>query len=397
MKSVHSHPEQSGYDDYRQNSYPWRRGNQVAVLVDGVSFYPRMLASIEKARRYILLEMYLVESGDVASQFIGALTEAARRGVAVYLLLDDFGSRDLEQRDRQRLLEAGVRLLFFNPLRYGKWRDNLYRDHRKLLLVDGRVAFTGGAGITDEFSPVGAADDYWHDVMVELHGPVVADWQHCFSSVWRRVSGDTLQLEVADTSERVGGSLARLSVIQPPFQEVKGSLTNQIRSAQRRIWLVTAYFIPTWKIRRALQRAAKRGVDVRILLPGEQTDHPAVRRVGQRYYQRLLRNGVTIFEYRPRFLHAKIWLCDEWASIGSTNLDRWTQHWNLEANQEVQDSEFADRVAAILLEDFAQSEEVRYEQWSSRPWHQRLREWFWGTLAMWVQYYSQRRSRGVGS
>ncbi len=208
---------------------------------------------------------------------------------------------------------------------------------------------------------------------------------------------DTLQLEVADTSERVGGSLARLSVIQPPFQEVKGSLTNQIRSAQRRIWLVTAYFIPTWKIRRALQRAAKRGVDVRILLPGEQTDHPAVRRVGQRYYQRLLRNGVTIFEYRPRFLHAKIWLCDEWASIGSTNLDRWTQHWNLEANQEVQDSEFADRVAAILLEDFAQSEEVRYEQWSSRPWHQRLREWFWGTLAMWVQYYSQRRSRGVGS
>ncbi len=392
MESKPFFPTKSVYNRTVQHLYPWRNGNRVSVLVDGVSFYPRMLECIEDARHYVLLEMYLVESGEIADRFIDALTGVAYRGIAVYLLLDDFGARGLEQRDRQQLLDAGIQLLFFNPLQYDKWRVNLYRDHRKLLLIDGKVVFTGGAGITDEFAPVGSSDDYWHDIMVECYGPVVADWQHCFVAIWKQCSKAALQLPVP-SRERVGGLLARLALIHPPFQEVKGSLTNQIRGSHQRIWIITAYFIPTRKIRRLLQRAAKRGVDVKILVPGEKTDHPAIRRVGQRYYQRLLCNGVRIFEYQPRFLHAKVWLCDDWVSVGSTNLDRWTQHWNLEANQEINDSAFAAQMTTVLVDDFANSEEIQYAQWRSRPWYQRLLELFWSTVAMWIQYYSQRRLR----
>ncbi len=360
--------------------------------MDGPCFFPRMLECIENAQHYVLLEMYLVESGEIADQFIAAFIRAVHRGIAVYLLLDDFGARALIQHDRQRLIDAGVHLAFFNPLQYDKWRANLYRDHRKLLLIDGEIVFTGGAGITDEFSPVESSAEYWHDVMVECRGSVVADWQHAFSSVWKLCTGTALQLPVPG-AVREGGLLARLTLIHPPFQEVKGSLTNRIRGSHRRIWIVTAYFIPTRKICRLLQRAAKRGVDVRVLVPGEKTDHPAIRRVGQRYYQRLLRNGVRIFEYQPRFMHAKIWLCDDWVSVGSTNLDRWTQHWNLEANQEVNNSLFSEQITAVLLDDFTNSCEIQYAEWRSRPWYQRLLESFWSTVAMWMQYYSQRRLR----
>ncbi len=379
-------------DGSLQSVYPWRSNNRISVLVDGPCYYPRMLECIENAQHYLLLEMYLVESGEIANRFIDAFSRAADRGIAVYLLLDDFGARAFGQKDRQRLLDAGVQLTFFNPLQYDKWRANLYRDHRKLLLIDGKVVFTGGAGITDEFAPTDSSDDYWHDIMVECSGSVVGDWQHAFAAVWKQCSKTALQLPLP-RAERAGDLSARLTLIHPPFQEVKGSLTNQLRSSQQRIWIITAYFIPTRKIRRLLQRAARRGVDVRVLVPGEKTDHPAIRRVGQRYYQRLLRNGVRIFEYQPRFLHAKIWLCDDWVSVGSTNLDRWTQHWNLEANQEVNDSSFAARMAVVLMDDFASSCEIQYAQWRSRPWYQRLLESFWSTVAMWIQYYSQRRLR----
>ncbi len=376
-----------------RNTYPWRSGNHVRILVDGPSFFPRMLECIANAREYILLEMYLVESGEIADQFIEALRSAAARGVDVYLLLDDFGTRGLKSSDRQRLTDAGIRLAFFNPLQYGKGRANLYRDHRKLLLADGKTAFTGGAGITDEFAPTRAVKEYWHEIMIECQGPVVADWRHSFFVVWRRWSKDMTGLASHRSPDKPGRLPARLSIIHPPYQEAKGALSRRIHRARTRVWLVTAYFIPTRKIRRLLRGAAIRGVDVRILVPGEKTDHPAVRRVGQRYYQWLLRNGVRIFEYQPRFVHAKVWLCDDWVSVGSTNLDRWTQHWNLEANQEVNDGAFAADMAAILERDFDQSIEIDYAEWCSRPWYQRLREWFWSTVAMWTQYYSQRRLR----
>jgi len=373
--------------------FPWRNGNQFELLVDGERFFPAMLHAIAQAERTILLEIYLFESGQVATRFISALTAAAERGVAIFLLLDDFGAQWLNSHDRWRLQHTNIHITFYNPLRYGKLRRNLFRDHRKLLVVDGRTAFTGGAGITDGFdtakNPRG-----WHEVMLRISGPVLADWQQLFERNWNRWSEPPLRLPPATTTP-VGSQRARVVINAPARANVKRSLINHLHGAERRIWLATAYFIPSRKIRRLLRRAAGRGVDVRLLLPGPHTDHPAVRHAGRRFYARLLRHGVRIYEYQPSFLHAKVLLCDDTVTVGSSNIDRWNLRWNLEANQELADPQLAQEVTALFEEDFQQSHELRYDTWFRRPWHRRLLEWFWGRVDLWVDRRSQRRrSRG---
>lgn len=381
--------------------FPWRSGNRFELLVDGGHFFPAMLTAIKAARHYVLLEMYLFKSGAIADEFIGALAAAAARGVQVYLLLDDFGARELNNGDRRRLLDAGILLTFYNPLHYGKLRRNLWRDHRKLLLVDGDVAYTGGAGITDDFSP--ALPLHWHDVMLAVRGPCVADWQQSFAQVWGITRGNehgTLpvpatsappQSPAPSPSHAPGHSAGRVTLNEPIRMEIKRSLLTRLRGAERRIWIASAYFIPSWKIRRALYQAARQGCDVRLLLPGPHTDHPGVRHAARRYYTRLLAAGVRIFEYQPRFLHAKILLCDTWLSIGSSNIDRWNFSWNLEANQEVEDHGLAEQVAALFEADFTQSLEVLPGAWRRRAWYRRALERFWGHIELWLERLSQRR------
>lgn len=365
--------------------FPWRAGNRIALLIDGNGFYPPMLEAIADARRYILLEMYLFESGTVADRFIEALTAAARRGVTVWVLLDAFGALKLKGADRQRLTSGGVALAFYNPLRLGKWFDNLARDHRKLLLVDGQVAFTGGAGITDDFDPPGHPERRWRETMVRIEGPVVADWQRLFELVWRRTTGAPGSLPAPQIREHADGMPGRVAVTEGPWRaEITRSLLHDIRRAERRVWFATAYFVPSWRLRRALRRAARRGLDVRLLLAGPHTDHPAVRYAAQRFYERLLRHGVRIFEYQPRVLHSKTSLCDRRVSIGSSNFDRWNIRWNLEANQEVDDARFAAAVEAMFEADFRESVECRYGQWRRRPFWLRWRERFWGWVDLWL-------------
>jgi phosphatidylserine/phosphatidylglycerophosphate/cardiolipin synthase-like enzyme len=176
-------------------------------------------------------------------------------------------------------------------------------------------------------------------------------------------------------------------------QEIKRSLYSRARHAQQRLWIATAYFVPSRKLRRVLADADRRGVDVRLLLPGAYTDHPGVRHAGRRFYEGLLQAGVRIFEYQPRFLHAKTVLCDDWVSIGSSNLDRWNLRWNLEANQEVDDATFAQAVQSMFEEDFRQSVECRYEDWRRRPWYARWRERWWGRVDMWLESLGRRKAR----
>ena len=145
-----------------------------------------------------------------------------------------------------------------------------------------------------------------------------------------------------------------------------------------------AYFVPSWKLRRALRRAARQGADVRLLLPGPETDHPAVRIAGQRYYTSLLKSDIRIFEYQPRVLHSKALICDQWVSIGSSNFDRWNLRWNLEANQAVDDEQFAEEVARMFVDDFADSAEIKLESWRRRPGYRKWRERFWGRVDLWL-------------
>ncbi|MFH7319313.1 phosphatidylserine/phosphatidylglycerophosphate/cardiolipin synthase family protein [Desulfurivibrio sp. D14AmB] len=387
---------QTPFPIHRQR-FPWRGGNHFQLLVDGENFFPAMLASIRGARHYVLLEMYLFESGTIAGEFIAALTASATRGVGVYLLVDDFGAQKLNQADRRSLLAAGVHLTFYNPLRYGKLRRNLWRDHRKLMVVDNQVAYTGGAGITDEFAPGHPLP--WHDLMLAVRGPCVGDWHTAFAQLWNHTRGGKvtpLPLKPAVSLPRPDQELGaghagkgRVTLNNPVRMEIKRSLLKQLRTAERRIWIASAYFIPSWKIRRRLYQAARRGCDVRLLLPGPHTDHPSVRHAGRRYYHKLLAAGVRIFEYQPRFLHAKLLLCDNWASIGSSNIDRWNFRWNLEANQETADRGLNDQLVALFERNFAQSQEVFSGQWRHRPWYRHLQERFWGRIELWLERFSQ--------
>jgi phosphatidylserine/phosphatidylglycerophosphate/cardiolipin synthase-like enzyme len=354
-----------------------------------------MLAAIDGAAREVLLEMYLVSSGALADRFIESLASAGGRGVRVRVLLDGFGSLGLSAAHRNRLIAAGVDLRFYNALSWRKKLRNFLRDHRKLLVVDGRVAFVGGVGLTDEFAGM-SSEPPWRDQMVETEGPVIADWQRAFARSWRRCGGHLdareLQADAADAlpvrnayDDRAHGppghGTSRVVLSEATGRSLLArGVIRRIDDARTRAWIMSAYFVPSRRFRRAMRRAARRGVDVRLLVPGPKTDHPWVRDAARRFYGKLLRNRVRIFEYQPRVLHGKMIVCDGWVSVGSSNFDRWSFKWNLEANQEVDDTEFAQIVAAVFEADCGQSEELSWRQWPRRAWLHRLRERIAGAL-----------------
>ena len=371
------------------NVFPWRQGNRFTLLLDGQRFFPRMLELIASAQRQVELELYLVESGACAAALLDALCAAAQRGVAVRCLFDAFGAQGLHQAERRRLLEAGVQLHWYNPVRWKQGLRNFHRDHRKLLLVDGQFAFVGGTGATDEFWTPGEQASRWHEAMVEISGPLVADWLQLFERQWlacqaRRVAWRPrvpLGVKPLVPMPPAGQGLGRVAFADAlQHRDILLSLVRALRGAKQRIWLATPYFLPTWKVRRALRKAASRGVEVRLLLSGRHTDHPPVRFAGQRYYPGLLRAGVQIFEYQPRFLHLKMVLVDDWVSVGSCNFDHWNLRFNLDANLEALEPTLTASVVASFQADFADSQQVTLEDWRARPLWRRVQQRLWGWL-----------------
>ncbi|AZC23097.1 MULTISPECIES: phosphatidylserine/phosphatidylglycerophosphate/cardiolipin synthase family protein [Pseudomonas] len=366
--------------------FPWREGNRFELLVDGPEFFPRMLVAIARAQQQVELELYLVEAGSCAQAMVEAMVLAAERGVRVRCLFDDYGSLAFPQALRRTLTEAGVELRFYNRLRWRQGLLNLYRDHRKLLLVDQSLAVVGGTGVTDEFWLPESNSCEWHEVMVQVSGPIVRDWQLLFDrqwdanlhrGAWKPHADFGLQRlpRLPDTGEGLG-RLAYADARQ--HRDILHSLIRALHSGQRRIWLATPYFLPTWSVRRSLRKAAARGLDVRLLLTGPRTDHPAVRYAGHRYYPRLLKAGVRIFEYQPQFLHLKMVLVDNWVSVGSCNFDHWNLRFNLEANLEAVDPVLTAAVVASFEKDFVQSEEVSLAVWRNRPLWRRIKQRIWG-------------------
>ncbi|CAD5105974.1 putative cardiolipin synthase YwiE [Pseudomonas carbonaria] len=368
--------------------FPWRSGNRFALLIDGQRFFPAMLDSIASAELEVLLELYLVEDGECSEALVEALVAAAGRGVEVRCLFDGFGCLRFGNRLRQRLSDAGVVLRLYNPLKWRRGLHNLYRDHRKLLVVDRRIAFVGGTGSTDEFWQPGEELSRWHEVMVSIEGPLVVHWQLLFDYQWLANIGrrpwkpeEAPGLAHLPPLPPLGEGMGRLAYADArQSRDIVQSLVRSVRRAKRRVWLATPYFLPSWKVRRALLHAARRGVDVRLLLTSRNTDHPPVRYAGQRYYPRLLRAGVRVYEYGPRFLHLKMVLVDDWVSVGSCNFDHWNLRFNLEANLEALDTGFTAEVATCLDADFASSREVTLEDWRSRPLLKRLKQYLWGWM-----------------
>jgi len=369
--------------------FPWRTGNRFDLLINGDAFFPAMLEAIDRSEKSIQLEMYLMASGRVADRFIEHMTAAASRGVEVQLLLDAFGAMGLNAYDRDRLLQADVQLAFYNPLHLRKLEKNLFRTHRKLLLVDDAIAFVGGAGITDHF----VGERAWRETMVGIQGPIVADWVEVFNNNWAWWTRTEPLPRPDPPAPFEDGLRGRVACNKGEMHaEIKRAFLNRLGRVKERAWIATAYFVPSLKVRQRLRRAARSGRDVRLLLPGPVTDHPAIRYASQRYYSRLLRHGVRIFEYQRCFMHTKAALVDDWTSIGSSNLDRWNLRWNLEANQEVEAASFAARVASMLEDDFAHSKEITYDEWRERTRLQRLKERFWGNIELRLATFSSRSS-----
>lgn len=363
--------------------YHWHEKNTFTLHVDGEKYFPRLLQLIQQARHYIIIEQYLVESGSVTNKLIDALVEAARRDVTILLLFDDFGCTGLSSSDRQRLQQKNIQLIFFNPIRYHRWYSNLKRDHRKLIIVDHHVGMIGGAGFTDEFDtanqPVG-----WHDVLLEASGPVINDWLSSFLNIWQQYAEIPPAISQCPVAAKTDHDMAGRFVISHPPQrnEILRSVISHIQRSKQQVWLVTPYFVITRKLRRALIRAAKRGVDVRLLLPGKNSDHPWVTQAFHNYYDKLLRQNIRIFEYQPTFIHAKMICCDNWVTIGSSNLDRWNRRWSLDANQEIKNSTFVKVITSFFDDDFSKSYEITLSEWRQRSWLKRLREKFWKQIVI---------------
>lgn len=392
-----------------QQPFQWRSDCRFELLIDGNEFFPRILQYIEQAQHCIDIELYLVESGNATQRLIEALAAATGRGVNVRCLFDAIGSLEFSDEERESLRQASVDLRFYNPVSWRSGPANLHRDHRKLLLFDQRIACTGGLGISDQFcqpqrsdAELSSSTTPWHDQMLIVEGDIAKDWHSLFEQSWQQASRP--QRKILDSPPQKHAAVplpdARPGLGRVAFSASRNnrdlllSLISRVRQAQTRVWLATPYFVPPRSLRRALIDAAARGIDVRIQVSGRFTIPYQVRYAGQIYYARLLRAGVRIFEYQPRFLHLKTVLIDNWVSLGSCNFDHWTLHWNLEANQNALDPVLARTVQQSFEQDFNDSEEMTREQWTQLPMRHRLAIWIWGRVKkladLFLSFYKKR-------
>jgi cardiolipin synthase len=356
------------------------KGNRVEILSNGDEFYPAMLAAIGAAKSTVNLENYIFWSGEIAARFRDTLAVTAQRGVQVRVLLDGIGSRKkLAESDVRAMRAAGCVVEFYHPVRPWMLDAINNRTHRRILVVDGRIGFTGSSGIADVW--LGHADSlrHWRDMQVRVEGPVVAELQSAFQETWGEARGEILvgdrfypKLEPAGTAQ----AQVIPSTRRAPSSATKLLYAVSIAAATQRIWLANSYFVPDGDSIRLFADAARRGVDVRILVPGKVNDVPATKAAGKAGFGELLRAGIRIYEYQPTMLHTKTMVVDSlFATVGSTNFDNRSFRLNEELNLTVADMGFAHRLEEIFLEDLGHSRLYTYEEWSHRPWRERLVEW----------------------
>lgn len=378
---------------------PLTAGNQVRLLQDGPATYRAMFAAIAAAQDHINMETYILEDDAVGQQFAQALMAKQRQGVQVNLIRDSVGTLGTPAAFFQQLSDSGIQVLEFNPinplLARKTWELN-QRDHRKLLVVDGRTAFLGGINISSVYSggsrrPSKAAPTEdslaWRDTDLQLQGPVVAEFQKLFIATWEAQKGPPLvPKNYFPPPERVGQQVVRAIGSSPdePFSHIYATLLSAIASAETSVRITNAYFAPDPQLLAALKAAAARGVDVALILPS-QTDSWLVFHAGRRYYEQLLEAGVKIYQRRGVILHSKTALIDGvWATVGSTNLDWRSFLHNQELNAVVLGADFGSQVQAMFDKDLAESDPVLLADWQRRAIDLRLKEWFARAWEYWL-------------
>jgi cardiolipin synthase len=360
-------------------------GNQVRALVNGDVFFADMLQAIANAKRTITFESYIFWSGDIGNRFTEALIERAQAGVKVHLLFDALGSGDIDDDWVKRMRAAGIEVEKYNPWRLTTLPRINNRTHRKIMVVDGRIGYTGGAGVGDEWTGNAQDPKHWRDTQFRVEGPVVLQMQAAFIENWIEVTGRVLHgTEYFPELDRAGEQAAQFIVTSPGggSESMQLMYLMSIAAARKSIRLSAAYFVPDDVEIRTLVAAAKRGVRVQLIVPGKETDSPLVRRASRSTWGELLRAGVEMYEYQPTFFHVKVMTVDGmWTSVGSTNFDSRSFSTNDEANLNIYDRAFAQAQEKIFVADLERSRRVTLEEWESRPLSERLWEHATGLLS----------------
>ena len=353
-------------------------GNKATELIDGDQIFPAMLEAIRGAKKTILFETYIYWSGGIGDEFAEALSERARAGVKVHVLIDWVGSAKMDDAMIERMKTAGVEVRKFHPLRWYNLGRLNNRTHRKLLIVDGAVGFTGGVGIAQEWTGHGQDPEHWRDSHFRIEGPVVAQMQSVMMDNWSSTTGTVLHGDQYFPALKPAGDQDAQVFASSPSGGSESMLLMYllaITAARRSIDISSAYFVPDDVTRRALVDAIKRGVKVRIIMPGKHMDAETVRRASRGLWGELLRAGVQMFEYQPTMYHCKVMIVDGlMTSVGSTNFDVRSFRLNDEANLNVYDAGFAARQTQVFERDLQRSRRISYEQWLQRPLPEKLQE-----------------------
>ena len=376
---------------------PLIAGNKVTLLYDGPQTMASMVEAIAAAKDHVNLETYIFDQDEIGLKFADLLVERQRAGVQVHVIYDAVGTIGTPQAFFDKMRDAGIRLVAFNPVnplkRVGPWSPN-NRDHRKLLVVDGRVAFTGGVNISSAYSnsslfrskPTSAEKVGWRDTHIRIEGPAVAALQWEFLNNW----ATQLAPELSDSNffpplSNAGDKLVRVLASGPGGDhDIYASYILAIDTAVKSVHITCAYFVPDVQILRALTKAARRGVDVKIILPSV-TDSGLVFHAGRSFYTEMLSSGIRVYELQISVLHAKTAVIDRlWSTVGSTNIDTRSFLHNYELNAVVLDNAFALALESAFEEDLRSSVEMTAERWAQRPLSDRLKEWAARRMEYWL-------------
>jgi cardiolipin synthase len=355
-------------------------GNHVTVLFNGEQTYPAIWKELRGAKETITIQMYYFEPGKIADTLSAILQERARSGVSVHLLTDAFGAQNIKKSYVDTLKAAGVHTAVFRPVHWYEMQKLQNRSHNRAIVVDGRVGFTGGFGIADKWLGNGHTKDQWRDTDVRFTGPAVSQLQSTFAEGWVEATGVLLTGEKyfpqqplkEEPAETAGLLDAQPTIGSTPAERF---LALSIAGARHRLFITNSYFVPNHDFKQLLVEASKRGVDVRILTVGAETDVKITRYAGRKQYDDLLKGGVRIFEFAPTMMHAKTLVADGmWSSIGTMNFDNRSMVFNNESNLNVLDASVGATLDSVFLNDIKYSKEITLADFKKRGLIQRFFE-----------------------
>ena len=367
---------------------PLRTGGTAQLLNNGKEYLPAMLEAFRGAQKTIDFSAYIWEKGQISDQFLAVFLERARAGVQVRVLLDGMGGMQAPSMDE--LKAAGGKVVVFRPARWGKFTRFHKRNHRRAIVIDGTVAFTGGAAVADHWLGDAANEEQWRDTMVRVTGPLAQTLQSAFADIWAFASGEILEgpeffPPAADTSVEGAVGMVHTGLASLPASDLhplRLFIAQSFLSAQKRLYITTPYFVLDEEMRSVVAGRARAGVDVRILLPNDHTDAKLIRLTSHHYFEDLLAAGVKIYEYQPTMIHSKCIVVDGlWSVVGSANMDVRSIELNVENVLGIRDAAFAQALERTFQEDLKRAREVRLEEWRQRGTWAKVKEWVASRLA----------------